>query len=164
MTPQDLKDGICQRLAELWSDRTIYPDVCPDNHERPSAYVQMLESTPTMINAHIVRWDAKLLVVLWGDLDYYSLTNSRDLMRDQKDAILAMFPLLKVGDRVILLSVTDQGQDHGDGSAFVEVTAQWYDGTDLNQESGESNANAPLMRDIYGRVENKKGAEEKWQI
>lgn len=117
-----------------------------------------------MINAHIVRWDAKLLVVLWGDLDYYSLTNSRDLMRDQKDAILAMFPLLKVGDRVILLSVTDQGQDHGDGSAFVEVTAQWYDGTDLNQESGESNANAPLMRDIYGRVENKKGAEEKWQI
>ena len=119
MTPQELKDGICQRLAELWPERTVYPDVCPDDHDRPSSYVQMLESTPTQVNAHMVRWDAKLLIVLWGELDGYSLADSDALMADQAKVISTLFPLLAVGDRVVSLAVSDQGQDQGDGSAFV---------------------------------------------
>lgn len=163
MTPQDLKDGICQRLAELWPDRTVYPDVCPDDHERPSSYVQVLESTPTMVNAHLVRWDAKLLVTIWGDLDDYSLAGSAALMADQKAVTSALFPFLAVGDRVVALSVSDQGRDESDGAAFVEASCCWYDGLDSLKDpesGGATNPNLPLMRDFHGKIHNKKGAEE----
>lgn len=161
MTPQNLKDGICQRLAELWPERTVYPDVCPDDHERPSSYVQVLESTPTMVNAHLVRWDAKLLVVIWGDLDDYSLAGSTDLTADQKAVISALFPFLAVGDRVVTLSVSDQGQDEADGAAFVEAKCQWFDAlSTLGASDGCGNPNLPLMNEFLGRIEHEKGVKE----
>lgn len=161
MTPQDLKDGICQRLAELWPERTVYPDVCPDDHERPSSYVQVLESTPTMVNAHLVRWDAKLLVAIWSDLDDYSLAASNALMEDQKAVISALFPFLAVGDRVVTLSVSDQGQDEADGAAFVEVKCQWFDGlSTLSTSDGSEAPDLPLMNEFSGRIEHEKGVKE----
>lgn len=160
MTPQDLKDGICQRLAELWPERTVYPDVCPDDHERPSSYVQVLESTPTMVNAQLVRWDAKLLVTIWGDLDDYSLAGSAALMADQKAVISALFPFLAVGDRVVTLSVSDQGQDEADGAAFVEGTCQWFDGiSTLSTSDGSEAPDLPLMKEFSGRIEHEKGVK-----
>lgn len=161
MTPQDLKDGICQRLAELWPERTVYPDVCPDDLERPSSYVQVLESTPTMVNAQLVRWDAKLLVTIWGDLDDYSLAGSAALTADQKAVISALFPFLAVGDRVVTLSVSDQGQDAADGAAFVEATCQWFDGlSTLSTSDGSEAPDLPLMNEFSGRIEHEKGVKE----
>lgn len=158
MTPQNLKDGICQRLAELWPKRTIYPDVCPDDHERPSAYVKVVESTPTPANANLVRWDATLLIVLWREMDGYGLAASDALMADQADVMSALFPFLAVGDRVVTLHVSDQGQDEADGAAFVEVKCQWFDGLDsLNKFDGEGTARpeSPKMNDFHGEISNK---------
>lgn len=158
MTPQDLKDGICQRLAELWPKRTIYPDVCSDDHERPSAYVKVVESTPAPANAHLVRWDATLLIVLWEDLDGYGLAASDALMADQADVMSALFPFLAVGDRVVTLNVSDQGLDEVDGAAFVEVKCQWFDGLEsLNRFDGEGTARpeSPKMNDFHAEISNK---------
>lgn len=163
MTPQDLKDGIRLRLAELWPDRTVYPDVCPDDHDRPSSYVQVVESTPTQVNAHLVRWDVSILIILWGEQDHYALADSGTLMADQKAVISALFPLLAVEDRVVQLHIADKGQDAADGAAFVEAKCQWFDGIDSLQDSGGSGTagpTLPIMNNFHGKIRNEEGVKE----
>lgn len=149
-TPQIFHGAVCRELANLWPDRTIYPDVCRDDHARPSAFVQILESEPVPANKAMLRWSAKLLIVLWGDLDNYALADKNDLMVDQISVISTLMAApLVVGDRHISVFAKDAGQDPEDGAAFVEVSAEWYGPlSDLPTYKVEAEK-PPLMEQFY---------------
>lgn len=149
MTPKDLREAICRELAKLWPDRPIYPDPCPDDHARPSALVKVVDSDPQRANMALLRWSAKLLIVLWGELNDYELTDSDALMVDQVAAIATLMAApLEVGDRYITVDAKDAGQDPEDGAAFVEVAAQWFGpASDLN--TGQKPESLPLMEHFH---------------
>ncbi len=155
MTPRELMEGVALRLAALWPERVIYREVCPDDHQRPSAYVQVLEADPQRANLLLVRWRVRLLVTLWRPLDDYGLASEEALLGDKFDAMAALLGTpLAVGDRHITLQAADKGQDPGDGAGFVEVTAEWTDalpGAPNSDPPGE----APLMEHIIGDINDK---------
>lgn len=155
-TPSDLKDAICCKLAELWPDRTVYPDECPDDHTRPSSFVQVVEDDPVRVNISLVRWAAKILIALWGEMDDYGLTDAEGLMDDQLDVIAALSGKpLAVGDRYITLMAEGKGQDPEDGAAFVEVTASWHDEPPTPSSKKPQDTDGPLMETFIGHVNNK---------
>ena len=153
MTLLDLHEAICRALATLWPDRTIYPDVCPDDHDRPSAYVKDVESVPRLVNPCMVQWNAKLLIVLWQELDDYGLADSERLMADQIAVISTLMAApLAVKDRRILVAAKDAGQDPADGAAFVEVTVEWY-GPLVDLKESPDNVSPSLMEEFHARFE-----------
>lgn len=155
MTPSDVNDAICKRLATLWTERTIYSDECPDDHKRPSAFVQIVEDPLEPVNIGLVRWRAKFLVVVWGDVDDYALADSEELTGDQIDVISVLTrEALPVGDRHVTLTAKGKGRDPDDGAAFVEADATWIDTPPVPRNAGSIDPNRPMMEDFIGRINN----------
>ncbi len=154
MSAQDIKTAIMEVLAVLWPERTVYPDTCPDDHDRPSALVQILSADPTPANAGMLKRDAKFLVVLWGELDGYALADEETLTDDQEKVMAALGVPLAVGDRHLLLLPSAQGYDLDDGAAFVEVTTSWF-GV-WTRHTGTSDGEQFLMENFQGKFDSKR--------
>lgn len=127
MTAQTIKTAVAGALAELWPERTVYPNFCPDDHARPAALIQILSADPVPANSGLVRWDVKLLIVLWGERDGYGLADEEELTRDQEAVLAALGSPFAVEDRHVLLVPGARGYDEEDGAAFVELSVTWFD-------------------------------------
>lgn len=143
MTAEDLAEAIAERVAGKWPERIIYRDVCPENFDRPSFFLQTLECEPEDANASLVSWDAKLLLILYDEKDDHYETSSERLQAIQTEIFRLFAAPLRVGDRVVLVHAKGVGREPGE--AYVELSSSWMDGRD----TGAPEAPIPPVAEEY---------------
>lgn len=134
-------DAIAAVVAGLWKERMIYRDFCPADHQRPSSYLYVTQSSHVPANLSLVEWNMEASLELFCATDEYDISSTEELRADQEAVLLAFgAPSLQVGDGWVTLTAKGDGMEVG--SAFVTFSASWFE---AQPGAVDPEKDAPLM-------------------
>ena len=134
-------DAIAAVVAGLWQERMIYRDFCPADHQRPSSYLYVTQSSHAPANLSLVEWNMEASLELFCATDEYDISSTEELRADQEAVLLAFgAPSLQVGDGWVTLTAKGDGMEVG--SAFVTFSASWFE---AQPGAEDPEKDAPLM-------------------
>lgn len=134
-------DAIAAVVAGLWKERMIYRDFCPADHQRPSSYLYVTQSSHVPANLSLVEWNMEASLELFCATDEYDISSTEELRADQEAVLLAFgAPSLQVGDGWVTLTAKGDGMEVG--SAFVTFSASWFE---AQPGAEDPEKDAPLM-------------------
>ncbi len=146
-------DAIAGVLAGKWPGRTIYRDVCPAKHQRPSFFLQCVKTAFTPESRCLCRFEADYLLTLFDETDAYYEVSAERLLGEQVE-VLALFsaPVLAVDGRFpSLLAVAGEGRDPD--AAYVTLRVEWVGPSPayLAEQAAEA-ADTELMETFAARL------------
>lgn len=134
-------DAIAGVVAKLWPERMIYRDFCPVDHQRPSSYLYVTQSSHVPANLFLVEWTMEASLELFCATDEYDISSTEALRADQEAVLLAFgAPSLQVGEGWVSLTAKGEGMEAG--SAFVTFSASWFE---VPPGADDPETGAPLM-------------------
>lgn len=102
MNSTEILDAVNARLLEKWSERTVYINVCPEDYERPSFWLEVTRDDRTPVTQRMTKRNVQIRLTLHDEADeHYDISWAR-LNNDVSACLKLMMQVLHVGARRLL--------------------------------------------------------------
>ena len=102
MNSTEILDAVNARLLEKWPERTVYINVCPEDYERPSFWLEVTRDDRTPVTQRMTKRNVQIRLTLHDEADeHYDISWAR-LNNDVSACLKLMMQVLHVGARRLL--------------------------------------------------------------
>ena len=75
MNSTEILDAVNARLLEKWPERTVYINVCPEDYERPSFWLEVTRDDRTPVTQRMTKRNVQIRLPRLP-LSYFSIVNT----------------------------------------------------------------------------------------
>ena len=77
MNSTEILDAVNARLLEKWPERTVYINVCPEDYERPSFWLEVTRDDRTPVTQRVTKRNVQIRLTLHDEADeHYDISGS----------------------------------------------------------------------------------------
>lgn len=111
MNSTEILDAVNARLLEKWPERTVYINVCPEDYERPSFWLEVTRDDRTPVTQRMTKRNVQIRLTLHDEADeHYDISWAR-LNNDVSACLKLMMQVLHVGARRLLPQLQSMPRD-----------------------------------------------------
>lgn len=111
MNSTEILDAVNARLLEKWPERTVYINVCPEDYDRPSFWLEVTRDDRTPVTRRMTKRNVQIRLTLHDEADeHYGISWAR-LNNDVSACLKLMMQVLRVGTRRLLPQLQSMPRD-----------------------------------------------------